>query len=239
MPFSLFFCFKIVQEYERAVIFRMGRLRKGEARGPGTFFILPCIDEYDKVDLRTVTFDIPPQAVLTKDAVTVGVDAVVFCRVEDPLKAITKIINYNYSTQQLAMTALRNILGTRTLADLLTEKEAIAQAMQQSLDNATDPWGVKVERVEITDVRLPQDMQRVMAAEAEAGREARAKLIAAEGELKASRALKEAATVITDSPAALQVIDFSVGLLIHILEPYEITLECVTMKGQEIPQQGM
>ncbi|KAJ8916699.1 hypothetical protein NQ315_000344 [Exocentrus adspersus] len=199
LPFSLFWCFKVVQEYERAVIFRLGRLRTGGARGPGIFFVLPCLDSYSKVDLRTVSFD-----ALTKDSVTVTVDAVVYYRIQDPLNAVVKVTNYSNSTRLLAMTTLRNILGTRNLAEVLSDREAISHAMQTSLDVATDPWGVKVERVEIKDVSLPQQLQRAMAAEAEASREARAKVIAAEGEMKASRALKEASDVINESPAALQ-----------------------------------
>lgn len=204
MPFSLFFCFKVVREYERAVIFRLGRLRTGGARGPGIFFVLPCVDTYRKVDLRTVSFDVPPQEALTKDSVTVTVDAVVYYRIQDPLNAVVQVTNYSNSTRLLAMTTLRNILGTRNLAEILSDREAISHAMQASLDDATDPWGVKVERVEIKDVSLPTQLQRAMAAEAEATREARAKVIAAEGEMKASKALREAADVIHASPAALQ-----------------------------------
>ncbi|XP_066993401.1 band 7 protein AGAP004871 isoform X1 [Anabrus simplex] len=203
-PFSIFLSYKVVQEYERAVIFRLGRLRQGGARGPGIFFILPCIDTYCKVDLRTVSFDVPPQEVLTRDSVTVTVDAVVYYRISHPLKAITRISNYSHSTRLLAATTLRNVLGTRNLSEILSEREAIAHTMQSALDEATDPWGVKVERVEIKDVRLPVQLQRAMAAEAEAAREARAKVIAAEGEMKASRALKEASDIISESPAALQ-----------------------------------
>lgn len=204
LPFSLFVCFKVVAEYERAVIFRMGRLRAGGARGPGVFFVLPCIDNYCKVDLRTVSFDVPPQEVLSKDSVTVSVDAVVYYRISDPLKAVIQVANYSHSTRLLAATTLRNVLGTRNLSELLTEREAISHTMQVSLDDATDPWGVKVERVEIKDVSLPTALQRAMAAEAEASREARAKVIAAEGEMKSSRALKEASDVMCESPAALQ-----------------------------------
>ncbi|KAL1139024.1 hypothetical protein AAG570_009085 [Ranatra chinensis] len=203
-PVSIFLVFKVVQEYERAVIFRLGRLRSGGARGPGIFFVLPCIDNYAKVDLRTVSFDVPPQEVLTKDSVTVNVDAVVYYRVEEPLKSIVQVSNYSHSTRLLAATTLRNVLGTRNLSEILSERENISHTMQNVLDIATEPWGVKVERVEIKDVRLPVQMQRAMAAEAEAAREARAKVIAAEGEMKASRALKEASDVIAESPAALQ-----------------------------------
>ncbi|XP_026667745.1 band 7 protein AGAP004871-like isoform X2 [Ceratina calcarata] len=203
LPFSLCFTFKVVQEYERAVVFRMGRL-KGDAYGPGTFFLMPCVDNCVRVDLRTVSFDVPPQEVLTKDSVTVSVDAVVYYRIKEPLNAVVKIANYSHSTRLLAASTLRTVLGTRNLAEVLSERENISHTMQTSLDEATDPWGVKVERVEIKDVRLPVQLQRAMATEAEATREARAKVIAAEGEMLASRALKEASDVISMSPAALQ-----------------------------------
>nr|BAN21160.1 prohibitin, putative [Riptortus pedestris] len=203
-PISVFMIFKVVQEYERAVIFRLGRLRSGGARGPGIFFVLPCIDVYTKVDLRTVSFDVPPQEVLTKDSCTVCVDAVVYFCIDDPLKCVISVENFNHSTRLLAATTLRNVLGTRNLSEILSERENISHTMQSALDVATEPWGVKVERVEIKDVRLPVQMQRAMAAEAEATREARAKVIAAEGEMKAARSLKEASDVIAESPAALQ-----------------------------------
>lgn len=204
LPFSLCLCIKVVQEYERAVIFRLGRLLSGGAKGPGLFFIVPCIDSYTKVDLRTVSFDVPPQEVLTKDSVTVAVDAVVYYRVHNATTSITNVEDANRSTRLLAATTLRNVLGTKNLSEILADREAISHQMQTSLDEATDPWGVKVERVEVKDVRLPVQLQRAMAAEAEAAREARAKVIAAEGEQKASRALKEAADVIAESPAAIQ-----------------------------------
>ncbi|XP_042871809.1 band 7 protein AGAP004871-like isoform X13 [Penaeus japonicus] len=203
-PFSLCLCVKVVQEYERAVIFRLGRLLKGGAKGPGIFFIVPCIDSYRKVDLRTVSFDVPPQEVLSRDSVTVAVDAVVYYKIFRPVDSVAVVADYSHSTRLLAATTLRNVLGTRNLAEILSERESISATMQSSLDDATDPWGVKVERVEIKDVRLPVQLQRAMAAEAEAAREARAKVIAAEGEQRASRALKEAAEVINESPAALQ-----------------------------------
>ncbi|XP_031833091.1 band 7 protein AGAP004871 isoform X2 [Nomia melanderi] len=204
MPFSLFICFKVVQEYERAVIFRLGRLLSGGAKGPGIFFILPCVDNYARVDLRTRTYDVPPQEVLTKDSVTVSVDAVVYYRVNNATISIANVENAHHSTRLLAQTMLRNTMGTRPLHEILSERETISGNMQVSLDEATDTWGIKVERVEIKDVRLPIQLQRAMAAEAEAAREARAKVIAAEGEQKASRALREASEVIGDSPAALQ-----------------------------------
>ncbi|RWS25365.1 band 7 protein-like isoform X2 [Leptotrombidium deliense] len=203
-PLSLFFCIKVVQEYERAVIFRLGRLVKGGARGPGIFFILPCLDNYTKIDLRTVSFDVPPQEILSKDSVTVAVDAVVYYRISNATVAVTNVEDYGRSTRLLAATTLRNVLGTKNLSEILSEREVISHMIQSSLDEATDPWGVKVERVEVKDVRLPVQLQRAMAAEAEAARDARARVIAAEGEQKASRALKEASDVINESPAALQ-----------------------------------
>lgn len=203
-PFSLLFCIKVVQEYERAVIFRLGRLLQGGAKGPGIFFILPCIENYTKVDLRTLTFDVPPQEVLTKDSVTVSVDAVVYYRVHNATVSVANVENAHHSTRLLAQTTLRNMLGTHNLHEILAEREAISNSMQNALDETTDAWGIKVERVEIKDVRLPVQLQRAMAAEAEAAREARAKVIAAEGEQKASRALKEAADVMALSPASLQ-----------------------------------
>ncbi|CAG0884742.1 unnamed protein product [Darwinula stevensoni] len=203
-PFSLCVCLKVVQEYERAVIFRLGRLMSGGAKGPGIFFILPCVDSYTKVDLRTAVFDVPPQEILTKDSVTVSVDAVVFYRISNATVSVANVENAHHSTRLLAQTSLRNVLGTRNLHEILSERETISGTMQTNLDEATDSWGIKVERVEIKDVRLPVQLQRAMAAEAEAAREARAKVIAAEGEQKASRALKDAADVIAESPAALQ-----------------------------------
>merc|ERR1719510_1145777 len=204
LPFSLFVCFKVVQEYERAVIFRLGRLLHGGSRGPGLFFVLPCIENYQKVDLRTITLDVPPQEVLTRDSVTVSVDAVVYYRVSNATVSVANVENAHHSTRLLAQTTLRNILGTKNLHEILSDRESISGSMQNALDEATEPWGIKVERVEIKDTRLPEQLQRAMAAEAEAAREARAKVIAAEGEQKASRALKEASDVISESPAALQ-----------------------------------
>ncbi|XP_064649623.1 band 7 protein AGAP004871-like [Lineus longissimus] len=204
LPFSLFFCLKVVQEYERAVIFRLGRLRPGGPKGPGIFFVLSCIENFIKIDLRTVSFDVPPQEVLTKDSVTISVDAVVYYRVNNPTISVANVEDAHGSTRLLAQTTLRNTLGTKNLAEILSERESISASMQEVLDEATDPWGIKVERVEVKDVRLPHQLQRAMAAEAEASREARAKVIAAEGEQKASRALKEAADVMMESKAALQ-----------------------------------
>ncbi|XP_047424933.1 erythrocyte band 7 integral membrane protein isoform X2 [Mugil cephalus] len=204
LPISIWMCIKIVKEYERAIIFRLGRIVRGGAKGPGMFFILPCTDSFISVDMRTITFDIPPQEVLTKDSVTVSVDGVVYYRVQNATLAVANITNADAATRLLAQTTLRNVLGTKNLAEILSDREEIAHSMQSSLDDATDDWGIKVERVEIKDVKLPIQLQRAMAAEAEASREARAKVIAAEGEMNASRALKEASLVIAESPSALQ-----------------------------------
>uniref|UniRef100_F7AFI4 Erythrocyte band 7 integral membrane protein n=2 Tax=Ciona intestinalis TaxID=7719 RepID=F7AFI4_CIOIN len=203
-PVAICMCVKVVQEYERAVIFRLGRLAKGGAKGPGIFFIIPCTDEYRKVDLRTVSFDVPPQEILTKDSVTISVDAVVYYRVQDATMSIANVENADGATRLLAQTTLRNMLGTKSLSEVLTDREYISAGMQTTLDEATDPWGIKVERVEIKDVRLPVQLQRAMAAEAEAARDARAKVIAAEGEMNASRKLKEAADVMSESPNSMQ-----------------------------------
>lgn len=203
-PFSLFFSLKIVNEYERAVIFRMGRLLPGGAKGPGLFFVIPCIDSYKEVDLRVVSFDVPPQEILTKDSVTVAVDAVVYYKIYDATISITNVENASRATRLLAQTTLRNVLGTKSLSEILSERETISHSIQSTLEGPTKAWGVQVQRVEVKDVRLPQNLQRAMAAEAEATREARAKVIAAEGEMNASRALKEAADVIAQSPQALQ-----------------------------------
>ncbi|XP_056297421.1 stomatin (EPB72)-like 3a [Pseudoliparis swirei] len=203
-PITLFMCIKIVKEYERAVIFRLGRITDRKPKGPGLFFVLPCTDTFVKVDLRTVSFDIPPQEILTKDSVTVSVDGVVYFRIKCPISSVANVSNVHSSTRLLAQTTLRNVLGTKNLAELLSDREGISLNMQASLDDATDPWGIKVERVEIKDVKLPHQLQRAMAAEAEATREARAKLISAEGEMNASRALKEASLIIAESPSGLQ-----------------------------------
>ncbi|XP_032861530.2 stomatin [Tyto alba] len=203
-PISIWMCIKIIKEYERAIIFRLGRIAKGGVKGPGLFFVLPCTDSFIKVDMRTISFDIPPQEILTKDSVTVNVDGVVYYRVQNATLAVANVTNADSATRLLAQTTLRNVLGTKNLSQILSDREEIAHSMQATLDDATDNWGIKVERVEIKDVKLPVQLQRAMAAEAEAAREARAKVIAAEGEMNASRALKEASVVITESPAALQ-----------------------------------
>ena len=212
-PISLCFCFRVLDEYQRAVIFRLGRIRSRSGKkseempgavGPGMVFVIPCLDEVNVVDVRTSSMDINPQQVLSKDQVTLSVDAVVYYRIFSPVRTVCKVANYRASTYLLASTTLRNVLATKTLSEILTEKKAIATDMLMMLDKATDPWGVKVERVEIKDCRLPNSLQRAMAAEAEAEREANAKIVAAEGEQKAATALKEASKIIAESPSALQ-----------------------------------
>merc|ERR1711892_1459633 len=204
MPLSLFCVVKVVQEYEGAVIFRLGRLLTGGARGPGVFFIIPCVDIYEKIDMRTNTYEIPPQEILTKDSVTVFVNAIMYYKVANATHAVANVDDYSGSSRLLAATTLRNVLGTMTLGDILSQRESIAKSMKTTLDEGTEPWGVMVERVEVKDVRVPEQLQRAMAAEAEAAREARAKVIAAEGEHKASRSLRQAAEVISGNNAALQ-----------------------------------
>uniref|UniRef100_UPI00358F4346 stomatin-like n=1 Tax=Myxine glutinosa TaxID=7769 RepID=UPI00358F4346 len=203
-PLTIWFCIKMVNEYERAVIFRLGRILSGRAKGPGIFFVLPCTDSMRKMDLRTISFQIPPQEILTRDSVTVSVDAVVYYRIVEPTMAVVSVENADASTKLLAMTTLRNALGIKTLSEILTDREEMADRMENILLEATRPWGIRVERVELKDVRLPVELQRAMAAEAEATREARAKVAAAEGEVQASRALREAALVISEAPSALQ-----------------------------------
>lgn len=203
LPFSLVFCIKVIQEYERAVIFRLGRALP-DAKGPGLFFIVPCLEDFRKIDLRTLSFDVPPQEVLTKDSVTIAVDAVVYWRVSKPLTSVIRVENAYYSTMLLAQTTLRNILGTKELREVLSQREDIVAQMQAILDEGTEPWGIQVERVEVKDVRLPVLLQRAMAKEAESQRDAQAKVIAAEGEKLASRALCEAAQVMSENSCALQ-----------------------------------
>ncbi|EGT33172.1 CBN-STO-1 protein [Caenorhabditis brenneri] len=202
-PVSICMCIKIVQEYQRAVVFRLGRLLP-EVKGPGIFFIIPCIDQFLNIDLRVVSYNVPSQEILSRDSVTVSVDAVVYFKVFDPITSVVGVENATESTKLLAQTTLRTILGTHTLTEILSDREKISADMKISLDEATEPWGIKVERVELRDVRLPGQMQRAMAAEAEATRDAGAKIIAAEGELRASAALAEAATIISKSEGAMQ-----------------------------------
>uniref|UniRef100_A0A0N5C754 PHB domain-containing protein n=1 Tax=Strongyloides papillosus TaxID=174720 RepID=A0A0N5C754_STREA len=204
MPFSLFFCIKIVQEYKRMVVYRLGRLRGPKAIGPGIVLILPCIDEHYTIDLRTMSYDVPSQEMLTKDSVTVSVDAAVYFRTQDPVATIAKVSDAHLSTKQLAQTTLRNILGTRTLSEIMAEREGIALQAQEVLDGGTFAWGIKVERVEIKDIRLPRELCRVLAAEAEASRNADARCVSALGELESSVCLKKAADKLSETPSAIQ-----------------------------------
>jgi len=193
---------RIVREYERGVIFRLGRLVG--AKGPGLFFIIPVIDKMVKVSLRTIVLDVPPQEVITKDNVTTSVNAVLFFRVVDPCASVVEVEDFLEATRQIAMTTLRSILGGVELDQVLGEREKINVQLQEIVDEQTDPWGVKVKSVEIKDVKIPADMQRAIARQAEAERERRAKIINAQGELQAASKLSEAAGIISKNPAALQ-----------------------------------
>ena len=198
----LFSAIKILKEYERGVVFRFGRLRG--AKGPGIILIIPFVDKMIKVDLRTVTMDVPPQDIITRDNVPVKVNAVVYFRVMDPAKSIVKIEKYMVATSQIAQTTLRSILGQAELDDLLARREKINQELQKIIDEQTDPWGIKVSTVEIKDVELPQSIQRAFAGQAEAERERRAKIISAEGEFQASEKLSKAAEVLSKFPVSVQ-----------------------------------
>ena len=193
---------KIVTEFERGVIFRLGRLVG--AKGPGLFLIIPFVDRMVKVDLRVVTMDVPSQEVITKDNVTVRVNAVVYFRVVDPEASVVKVLDHIRATSQISQTTLRNVLGQSELDELLSQREKLNQALQKIIDEHTDPWGVKVSTVEIKEVELAEEMKRSMAAQAEAERERRAKIIHAEGELQASEKLAQAAQVIGREPTAIQ-----------------------------------
>ncbi|MBE9540870.1 MAG: slipin family protein, partial [Proteobacteria bacterium] len=186
---------KILNEYERGVIFRLGRLIA--SKGPGIIFLIPLIDKMQRISLRLITLDIPPQDVITKDNVSIKVNAVVYYRVMDPNNAVVDVENYAYATSQLAQTTLRSVCGQAELDELLAEREKISVRLQEILDKDTDPWGIKVAKVEIKHIDLPPEMQRAMAKQAEAERERRAKVIHAEGEFQASAKLSEAAAVIS------------------------------------------
>jgi regulator of protease activity HflC (stomatin/prohibitin superfamily) len=193
---------KIVPEYERGVIFRLGRLVG--ARGPGIFLVIPVFERMIRVDTRVITMDVPAQEVITLDNVTIKVNAVLYFQVMNPNWAVTKVVDYIRATMQIAQTTLRSVVGQGELDDLLSQRDKINQKLQQIIDEQTEPWGIKVTIVEVKDVELPQNMQRAMAKQAEAEREKRAKLIHAEGELQASRALADAAAIIASEPATLQ-----------------------------------
>ena len=193
---------KVVQEYERGVVFRLGRLVG--VRGPGLILLIPFIERMNKVDLRTVTMDIPAQEVITKDNVTIRVNAVAYFRVLNPDAAVVNVADFIRATSQIAQTTLRSVLGQSSMDDLLAEREKINQQLAQIIDDQTEPWGVKVSIVEVKDVELPQSMQRAMARQAEAEREKRAKIIHAEGEFQASQTLAEAADIVSRNPVTLQ-----------------------------------
>jgi len=193
---------KILPEYERGVILRLGRLLG--TKGPGFFLIIPFVDNMRKADLRVITMDVPPQEVITKDNVTVRVNAVVYFRVVDPESALLKVMDYVRATSQIAQTTLRNVLGQAELDELLTQRDKLNQSLQQIIDEHTDPWGIKVSAVEIKEVELAEQMKRSMAAQAEAERERRAKIIHADGEFQASERLAQAGAVIAREPVTLQ-----------------------------------
>ena len=193
---------QILAEYERGVIFRLGKLLS-QPKGPGVVLVFRPIDRIVRISLRTVVFDVPPQDIITRDNVSVKVNAVVYFRVIDPRRAVVEVENYMYATSQLAQTTLRSVLGQAEMDDLLAERDRLNQQLQTILDHQTDPWGIKVSSVEVKHVDLPQDMQRAMARQAEAEREKRAKIIHAEGELIASEKLSQAAAIIDREPAAM------------------------------------
>jgi regulator of protease activity HflC (stomatin/prohibitin superfamily) len=193
---------RVLREYERGVIFRLGRLIA--QKGPGLILLIPIIDRMVRVDLRTVTLNVPPQEVITRDNVTVRVNAVAYFRVIDPNRAITEVENYLIATSQISQTTLRSVLGKAELDALLSERERLNIELQQIIDEQTEPWGVKVSTVEVKDVEIPQDMQRVIARQAEAERERRAKIIAADGEFQAAEKLSQAAEIFSRHPATLQ-----------------------------------
>jgi len=199
----LFAAIKVAREYERGVVFRLGRLLP-QPKGPGLFILIPVIDRMVKVDLRTITLNVPPQEVITKDNVPVRVNAVAYFRIVEPKNAIVQVENFMVATSQIAQTTLRSVLGQHMLDELLSERDKINQILQGIIDEATSPWGVKVSIVEVKDVEIPGGMQRAMARQAEAERERRAKVISAEGEFQASQKLREAADVMSQSPMALQ-----------------------------------
>jgi regulator of protease activity HflC (stomatin/prohibitin superfamily) len=198
----VFSAIRVLNEYDRGVIFRLGRLI--DVKGPGLIFLIPVIDKMLRVSLRTITMDVPPQDVITRDNVSVKVSAVVYFRVMDPNKAIVEVENYMYATSQLAQTTLRSVLGQEELDNMLAERDKINNRVQEILDKNTEPWGVKVSHVEIKNIDLPQEMQRAIARQAEAERIRRAKVINADGEFQASAKLSEAATVLGKNPIALQ-----------------------------------
>jgi len=194
---------RILNEYERGVVFRLGRVVSGGVKGPGLILLIPIIDRMVKVSLRTVVMDVPPQDVITQDNVSIKVNAVIYFRVVHPQKAIIEVENFLMATSQLSQTTLRSVLGQSELDDLLSQREKINHRLQQIIDSQTEPWGVKVSNVEVKQIDLPQEMQRAMAKQAEAERERRSKVISAEGEFQASQRLSDAAKILSEQPSAL------------------------------------
>jgi len=221
---------KIVREYERAVIFRLGRLLG--AKGPGLFFVIPFVDNFVKIDLRITTVDVPQQQIITKDNVTVGVDAVVYYRVFDPILAVTRVENYHYAVMMMAQTTLRDIVGQVELDDLLTKREELNKKLQQILDEITDPWGIKVTAVTLKQVRLPETMLRAMAKQAEAERWRRSRIIEAEGERQAAKIMAEAAMFYEEHPVALRLRELQT--LIEIARERNMVVVAPTSMGTEV-----
>jgi len=201
--FFLYNAIKILNEYERGVIFRLGRVL-GKPKGPGLILLIPVIDKMVRISLRTVVLDVPPQDVITRDNVTIKVNAVVYFRVIDPMKCVIDVENFLYATSQLSQTTLRSVLGQADLDELLSKREKLNERLQEILDTHTEPWGIKVSNVEVKNVDLPQEMQRAIARQAEAERERRAKVISAEGEYQASTRLAEASEILSKNPMSLQ-----------------------------------
>jgi len=229
---------RVAREYERGVVFRLGRLLL-PPKGPGLFFLIPVVDKMVRVDLRTVTLNIPPQEVITKDNVPVRVNAVAYFRIIEPTAAIVQIENFMVATSQIAQTTLRSVLGQHVLDELLAERDKINSILQQIIDESTSPWGIKVSIVEVKDVEIPAGMQRAMARQAEAERERRAKVIAAEGEFQASERLKDAANVLAENPISVQLrylqtmLEMSAERTSTILFPIPIDLLSVFQRRQE------
>ncbi len=224
----LYMSLKVLNEYERGVVFRLGRVVG--ARGPGLIILIPIIDKMERVDLRTVTLDVPPQDVITKDNVTIKVNAVVYFRVVEPNRSVIEVENYLMATSKLAQTTLRSVLGQVELDELLAQRDVINQKLRAILDHQTESWGVKVINVEVKQIDLPVEMQRAMARQAEAERERRAKIIAAEGELQASQKLAEAATVMDRAPGTMTlrylqtILEMSSEKTTHTIVPLPIDL---------------
>jgi len=236
--FYLLNCIKVIREYERAVIFRLGRVLP-EPKGPGIFFILWPIDKMVKLSLRTITLDVPSQNIITKDNVSVKVNAVVYYRIMDPIKAVVEIENYNFATSQISQTTLRSIIGQVELDDLLSNRDKLDTSLQNVIDKNTDPWGIKVSMVEIKDVGIEEEMRRAMARQAQAERNRRAKVIAAQGEFQAADKLKQAAMVISEQPMALQMrylqtlVEMSSEKASIVVVPVPIDLFKVFMKNSD------